>query len=57
MPFMFTKFEVEKQVEPVKRAFTDFLIESISRKLTVSVGTAELLSYLKWRCKLTQKDS
>ena len=42
LPFMFTKFEVDKQTETQKRAIMEFLIESIVRKQIVGVTSYEL---------------
>ena len=60
MPFMLNKFEldkIDKQNDQLRRCFTDFLIESITKKLIVNVGTNEFINYLKLKGKIPTKEN
>ena len=55
-----TKFEldkIEKQNDQMRRHFTDFVIESITKKLIVNIGTNEFANYLRLKGKMPPKES
>jgi len=60
LPFLLSKFDVEKidkQNDQMRRSFTDFLVESLTKKLIVNVGTNELGNYLRAKGKMPAKEA
>lgn len=60
LPFLLNKFDVEKidkQNDQMRRSFTDFLIESLTKKLIVNISTNELSNYLRAKGKMPAKEA